>query len=106
MPLGPLFLELPQSSLPSGTPQFPLLQSLLQPWFRSTVGQRVRSLLLVCWSLRLLSLSLSPGPHQQEPRVPVSVGPLGAARTITRTAMTFICIDSFINNVIIFSSFS
>ncbi len=44
--LGPLFLGLPQSSLPTGTPLFPLLLSVLQRCFRSAAGQRFRSLLV------------------------------------------------------------
>ncbi len=53
---GSFFLGLPQSSLSAGTPQFPLLLSLLQRCFRPAAGQRFRSR-LVRLSFCLLSLS-------------------------------------------------
>ncbi len=70
-PLGPLFLGLPQSSLPAGPLQFPLLLSLLQQCFRSTAGQRFCSLLLVrqLFCLHPLSLSLSQLPSTETPRL-------------------------------------
>ncbi len=65
--------RLPQSSLPTSTPQFSLLLSLLQRCYGSAAGQ-------------------------QRPLVSVSAGPVGAARNHnpTRTAIIFVCVDSFI----------
>ncbi len=67
-PLGPLFLGLPQSSLsPTSEPS----TSVVQVCCRTAISQSSRSSVL-------LSLCLSPSlcPPQQEPRIPVSAGPL------------------------------
>ena len=68
--------RMPQSSLPAGTTQFPLLPSLLQWCLRSASGQRSCSR-LVRLSFRLFSLSLflSFGFLQQRPHVSVLAGP-------------------------------
>ncbi len=83
-PPSPLFLGLPQSSLPAGTPQFPLLPSLLQRCFRPAAGQRP-----------VYSLCLS-APFSRETASLSQQALSGLPDPITRTAVVFICVDSFI----------
>ncbi len=92
---GSVLSGLALSSLPTCTPQFSLLLSLLHRCFRSAGGQWFRGCLVGHVYRPVYSF---PGSLQQRPSVSVSAGPFGAARNHnpTRTAIIFVCVDSFI----------
>ncbi len=92
---GSVLSGLPQSSMPTCMPQFSLLLEPSTAVVRVCCGTVIRGRLVghVLWSVS--SLSDSP---QQRPRVSVSASPFSAARrhNPTRTAIIFVCVDSFI----------
>ncbi len=95
-PLGPLFLGLPQSSLPAGTPQFPLLQApstaVVQVRYRTAISQSSRS------SVVLSILSFSPF-HPPPSRHPTSLtqGALsGLPESMTQLEQQFLHLRSLV----------
>ena len=93
----PFFLDCLSQACRPAPRSFPP-QSLLQRCFGSAAGQWFRSR-LVCHVYRsFYRPTLSPGSLvTQTPRVSVSAGPFGAVRNHnpTRTAIIFVCVDSF-----------
>ena len=90
---GSVLSGLPQSSMPTCVPQFSLLLEPSTAVVRVCCGTVIRGRLDGRWSVS--SLSDSP---QQRPRISVSASPFSAARghNSTRTAIIFVCVDSFI----------
>ena len=86
---------LPQSSLPTCTPQFSLPLEPSAAVFRVSCGTVIRGRLVGHVYQSIYSF---PGSPQQRPHISVSAGPFWAARNHnpTRTVVIFVCVDSFI----------